>query len=212
MRRIVLVGSGGHCRAVADIIRRNSDYQIAGVLDPSFSVGQVVDGLTVLGDDNQIDSLAREGIALLITVGQLESAAPRTNIAKSIDASNGILPTIICRSAVIAESAVIGKGTVVFPGVVIGANVRIGDNCILNSNCVVEHDSKVGDLTHVSTSATVNGGCTVGTNCFVGSGAVVKHGVKIAAECVVGACSFVNRDIPRGSRVAGVPIHELASG
>ena len=205
MRSVVLIGAGGHCRAVADIILRQNQLHIKGLLDTALEPGSQVDGMEVLGGDNKIAQLCEQGFAMLITVGQLNTSPVRQKIANELESYKAIQPVVICNSAVIAISAKISPGTVVFPNAVVGANVRIGKNCILNSNCVTEHDSIIGNNTHISTSATVNGQCRIGSNCFVGSGSVIKQNVSLADECIVGACSFVNRDLQSGSKVLGIP-------
>ena len=46
---------------------------------------------------------------------------------------------------------------------------------------------------------------TIGNNVFVGMNALILPGVTIGDDCVIGAGSVVNRDIPSGSVAAGVP-------
>jgi acetyltransferase-like isoleucine patch superfamily enzyme len=45
----------------------------------------------------------------------------------------------------------------------------------------------------------------IGNNCFIGANATILPGVRIGDNCIVSAASFVFRDVPSGSLVAGNP-------
>ena len=48
-------------------------------------------------------------------------------------------------------------------------------------------------------------------HCFVGSNTVVLGNVRIGPNAIIGACSFVNHDVPEGTVYAGVPAKEVSS-
>jgi acetyltransferase-like isoleucine patch superfamily enzyme len=45
----------------------------------------------------------------------------------------------------------------------------------------------------------------IGSDVFIGVNAVIMPGVRIGDHCIVGAASLVNKSVPSGSIVAGVP-------
>ena len=49
------------------------------------------------------------------------------------------------------------------------------------------------------------GGVRVGANTHVGAGAVIRQGLHIGEDALIAAGAVVVRDVPAGSRVAGVP-------
>jgi acetyltransferase-like isoleucine patch superfamily enzyme len=75
-------------------------------------------------------------------------------------------------------------------GVVIEDHVQIGSHCSLYT---------------VSTIDDKQGKVVLKRNCRLGSHSVVMPGVTIGENSVVGAFSFVNRDIPDNSVAYGVP-------
>ena len=75
-------------------------------------------------------------------------------------------------------------------GVIIEDFVQIGSHCSIYS---------------VSTIDNKEGKVTLKKNCKIGSHSVVMPGVTVGENSVVGACSFVNRDIPDNVVAAGVP-------
>lgn len=45
----------------------------------------------------------------------------------------------------------------------------------------------------------------IGDYCHIGGQTVIAKGVTIGDHCVIGACSFVNRDVPSFTIAVGVP-------
>ena len=76
-------------------------------------------------------------------------------------------------------------------GVVIEDFVQIGSHCSLYSISTI--DNKEGKI-------------TLKKNCKIGSHSIIMPGVTIGENAVIGAFSFVNRDVPDNVVVAGVPI------
>jgi len=76
-------------------------------------------------------------------------------------------------------------------GVVIEDFVQIGSHCSLYSESTI--DSKVGQI-------------ILKKNCKIGSHSVIMPGVTIGENAVIGAFSFVNKDVQENVVVAGVPI------
>ena len=75
-------------------------------------------------------------------------------------------------------------------GVVIEDFVQIGSHCSIYSISTI--DEKQGEV-------------VLKKNCRVGSHSVVMPGVSIGENSVIGACSFVNQNIPDNVRAYGVP-------
>ena len=93
--------------------------------------------------------------------------------------------------------------------VVVNANAKIGRNVILNTGSIIEHDSSVGDSTHVSTGAIMNGNCHAGRNCFVASGVIMMHGISIGDEVVVGIGSMVSKNLMEPGVYLGTPARKI---
>ncbi len=51
----------------------------------------------------------------------------------------------------------------------------------------------------------------IGENTFIGQRCTILPGVTIGNNCIIGACSLVNKDIPDNSVAAGIPAKVLAS-
>jgi len=102
----------------------------------------------------------------------------------------------------------VGKRTWIGPMTLLdgsGDKLEIGDYCSISAGVqIYTHDSVRWALTlgkHVYEKAPVK----IGNGCYLGAQSVIRKGVTIGDFVVVGACSYVNKDIPSFSIAAGVP-------
>ena len=71
--KILLIGGGGHCNSVIDVIEQEDKYTIAGIIDKKELIGQEVLGYKVIGCDDDLTELFKTFKYAVITVGQLKS-------------------------------------------------------------------------------------------------------------------------------------------
>ena len=179
MKDIVLIGGGGHCKSVIDVIEQEGKFKIVGIVDKPELLDSKVLGYSVIGNDSDLSSLVKKYQCALITVGQIKSPDLRIKLFSLANKVGFFLPSIISPRAYVSKHAVVGKGTIVMHDVLINTNAKIGDNCIINTKSIVEHGSNIGDHCHISTNAVINGDVVVGSGSFIGSGAVTKEGIRI---------------------------------
>ena len=118
-----------------------------------------------------------------------------------------------------------GKGTSVYHNSYIYGNVKVGENTWIGPFTILDGEGilEIGDscsissgvqiYTHNSVKWAISGGkefyekktVKIGNCCFIGANSVIKDGVSIGDHSVVGACSFVNKEIPPYSIVVGTP-------
>lgn len=193
MDSVVLIGSGGHCRSVIDVIEANGCYEIAALVDKKENIGQNILGYKITHCDADLESLARQYKNFIITVGQIKSPDVRIKLYEQIKKCGGRLVTLISPHAYVSRHALIGEGTVVLHGAVVNAAAKIADNCIINTMALIEHDVQIADHCHISTASVLNGGVRVGKGSFVGSNAIVHENCVITDKAVIAAGSVVTR-------------------
>ena len=188
---IVLIGGGGHCSSVIDIIEQQGVYNIAGIIDLKGKIGQKNSGYTIIGCDDDLAQLSDEYRNFIITIGQLRSPQRRIEIYNLLIQLAVQIPVIVSPFAYVSKHATIGRGTVVMHMAQVNTNAAIGNNCIINSKALVEHDACIGDHCHISTGVLINGGTKVGDSTFIGSGAVCREYIEIPAWSIIKANSLV---------------------
>ena len=207
-KTIVLVGGGGHAKAVADAIIQSAQYDLVGILDRGKIVGDIVfqtaeRTVTVVGSDEDSLFLKRAENAV-ICIG--DNILRRKVYEKlSVEYPNLGFPVIVHPSAVLALDVAVGQGTVVLAGAVLSSSVSVGEFCILNTRSSIDHDSKLSNYSFIGPGATLCGSVLVGEESFVGAGATVIQGKQIASKSLIGAGSLVTNNILSNTLAYGVP-------
>lgn len=177
--KIVLIGGGGHCHSVIDVIEQENRYEIIGIVDTKENIGRKVLNYEVIACDDDLETIFETCKNAIITVGQIESNKIRVKLFNKLKQIGFKLPVIISPFAYVSKYSFIGEGTVVMHQVLINANVKIGKNCIINTKALIEHDCVVEDNCHISTASVINGGVVVKENSFFGSNATSKQCIEI---------------------------------
>jgi len=185
-KRIILVGGGGHCKAVIDVIEQTGIYEIAGIVDNGLDLGYKVLGYEVIGKDEDLTALRKVYEYAIVTVGQIKSPKIRIKLFELLKSLDFKLPSIVSPRAYVSKYAKLGDGTVVMHDALINAGAKVGQNCIVNTKALIEHDATIENHCHISTGAIVNGGTVVRKNSFFGSNAMAKEYIEIKANSVIG--------------------------
>ena len=204
-KEIVLVGGGGHCKSVIDVIESEGSYSIAGIIDIKEKLGQRILDYEIRWTDDQLVDLVGQYEYFLVTVGQIKKPDARIMLYEKIKECGGVMPVILSPRAHVSRHTRIGEGTVVMHHALVNADVSIGKNVILNTGCLLEHDVTVGDHCHISTKAVVNGGAHVADRVFVGSAAVLSQMISVGSDVVISSGSIVRKDIPDRALAFGNP-------
>lgn len=202
MKKMFVVGAGGHAKVIVDIIQENSEYEVVGLIDQKEGMGFW--DIPILGNDQDLQRLRKEMNVNYAFVA-LGNGELREKVTKRVlDAGYKII-NVISKNAVISSRATLGIGTVIMSGAVVNADVTIGDGCIINTNASVDHEGIIGDYTHIAPGCALSGKVTVGRQCLLGTGCRVIDGICIGDNSVVGAGTVVIKEINRNCTAVGVP-------
>ena len=110
-------------------------------------------------------------------------------------------------SSLVLGDVNVGKNTWIGPFTVLDGTgkLEIGDNCSISAGVQI--------YTHDTVKWAISGGVEpaeqspvrIGSNTYIGPDVLISRGVTIGDRCVIGAKSFVNRDIADGKKAWGTP-------
>lgn len=210
MTKLVLWGAGGHGKVVLDIALALHRWTEIVFVDDAYAAGAGVYMNHPMGPRpaDDLPVLRAAGFSeFVVTMGN--NADRSECFAKAI--AYGFTPaTLIHPSAAVSPSASVDGGSVVMAMAAINAQAIVGRNCIVNTGAIVEHDCAVGDHSHIAPGAVLGGGVRMGAFSFAGINAAILPLIEIGEGAVVGAGAVVNRDVPSGETVAGVPARIIA--
>lgn len=200
MKKVLLVGFGGHAHSVIDSIIQKNEYEIAGYVDNEEHNNYL--DIKYLGDDSELKRLFDSGIKnATLCIGFMGKSNNRELLYNELKKIGFTLPIIIDNSAIIAKNVEIGEGTFIGKGTVVNANSKIGKMCIVNSKSLIEHDCEVGDFTHVSVAACLCGGVKVGESSFIGANSTIIQYLELGKNVFIGAGMLVTKKIKDDSRI-----------
>lgn len=205
MRRVLILGAGGHAHVVADILlrMRNSGggVQPIGFLDdrPQLA-GQSVLGLPVLGRLSSLPDIPHD--AAIIAIGDNRA---RCRIFAELAGQGETFDVARHPSATVASDARIGAGSVICAGAIVNPASVVGENVILNTACSVDHHNTIGDHAHIAPGAHLGGDVRIGEGALIGIGATILPQRAVGAWSVIAAGSVVTKNVADGVVAAGAP-------
>jgi len=115
--------------------------------------------------------------------------------------------TSIYHNSYVYGNVKVGKHTWIGPFTLLdgGGGLEIGNYCSISSGVqIYTHDTVKWALSG-NRAEYERAPVKIGNCCFIGSHSVIAKGVTIGSRSVIGACSFINHDIPANSIVVGTP-------
>lgn len=125
--------------------------------------------------------------------------------AKKLGFAEGVS---VYNSAFVFGNVNVGTKTWIGPNVILdgsGGTIEIGEYCSISAGVHI--------YTHDSVMWALSGGnmpyhkedVAIGNNTYIGAQAIIKAGIKIGSHCLIGANTFVNKDVADNSIVVGSP-------
>lgn len=201
MKKVIVIGAGGHGRVVADIIKKSGD-KVCGFLDDKEP--QMLPKLPVIGKTDLINTIDIENYYFFIAIGN-------NQIRQKIMESHPTIKwyTAIHPSAVIADDVEVGTCTAIMANAVVNSGSKIGRGAIINTAATVDHDNIIGDFVHISPGAHLAGTVYIGDRCWMGIGTNVNNNISICDDCIIGAGATVINNIDEAGTYVGVPARKM---
>lgn len=197
-RHAILLGAGGHARAVLDLARQaRPDLHILGALDDNARPGATLLDLPVLGPSTLLPHLVARGLQLgLLGVGAVNDPRLRRRLYLHLKAAPLTLPPLIHPRAIVEPSATIAPGAQLFAGAIVGAAATVGEAAILNAGAIVSHDCTIAPFAHLAPGAILAGGVSIGEGALIGMGATVYLGCHVGPWRVLPNGQHLTHDLP----------------
>ncbi|MDT3232535.1 acetyltransferase [Pseudomonas sp. rhizo25] len=201
MKRLAIVGAGGHGKVVADTAEC-CGWDVVEFFEDAWSGREMNGAWRIAGDTSTLLNHLSEYEGVLVAIG--DNKVRHAKLAE-LAGAGAQLVSLIHPDATISRYAAIGIGSVVFAGVVVNADTQVGPGAILNTGCSIDHDCTLGDAVHISPGARLAGTVRVGSMSWIGIGACVRQSLQIGSLVMVGAGAVVVADIADSQTVVGVP-------
>jgi len=115
--------------------------------------------------------------------------------------------TSIYQNSYVYGKVKVGKDTWIGPFTILDGSggLNIGDNCSISAGVHIYSHNSVSWAVSKGKEKYEKKAVKIGDYCFIGPNSVIKNGITIGKHSVIGALSFVNKDVKDYSIVAGNP-------
>lgn len=213
MRRIAIIGIGGHGREQLDLIAAinlvGRRYTVEGfVVDCEYAVaGDQMRGLPVHSGLDWIEA-RRENVVAVCAIGD---SARRARVVGRLQQAGVRFETLIHPAAIVSESATISEGAIVCAGSILTTDVRVGAHVHIGVGSIVSHDCVLGEFASLAPGCRLAGTVHIGSGALLGIGTTIRDRVSVGAWSITGAGTVVIDDIPADSTVVGIPARVVAT-
>ena len=120
-------------------------------------------------------------------------------------------------NVIIQQGGIISQDTAIGEYTYIGFNTTI-TKAFIGRYCSIANNVSIGDGEHIIDKISTNsifydepygiltkGECIIGNDVWIGTKSIIRRGVKIGNGAIIGANSFVNKDVPAYGIVVGSP-------
>ena len=205
MKKIVIVGAGGHAKVIVDMIQQQGVYDVVGLVDKKGVQGFW--GLSVIGEDCDLPMIFKSGVDYAFIA--LGSNLLRCKLSSTVRHIGFHIPNIISNDAKISKRSKLGEGIAIMPGAIINADTTINDGCIINTNASIDHEGYLEPFVHIAPGCSLSGKVKIGRNSFIGTGARIIDGVSVGTNVIAGAGTVIIHDVEDNCTVVGVPAKKI---
>ena len=202
---LVIFGTGGHAREVADAVLANivdgANLNLIGYLDQAKKV-ESVDEYPVLGNESWLINNPKTKV--VVAIG---NPSNRLRVVKTIIAKAGVsrFQSVVHPDANVGRNCRIGTGAMIFAGSILTCEVLVGDHAIINIGSTLSHEVSLDNFVTLAPKCAICGAVSLGEGADIGAGTTIIQGISIGAWSVVGAGAVVINDIPPNTTAVGCP-------
>ena len=205
MKKVIVIGSGGHAKVVIDILHEMEDIEILGITSNSLSVNSFFLGYQVLGDDDVLTQFANQNCFIAMGLGGYKDNNLREKVYNYVKGLGFNFINAIHPKSIISKTVKLGESVVIFAGAVLNTEVQIGNNTIVLTGSTIDHETIVGNNVLISAGVTIGAYSKINDNSLLALGSKIISGITIGRNAVVAAGAVVIRDVPDNDTVFGIP-------
>lgn len=179
---LLIVGAGGHGKAVAEAAVLSGQWQSIVFVDDRWPQFQQCAGWPVVANINGLTEAWSTAHGAIAAIG---NNAIRERCLEAIRASGVPLVSVIHPRAFISPTATIGEGSAVMAMAIIGTGSMVGLATIVNANATVDHEAVLEDFAHLGVGVQLAGGVHVKARAWLQAGCSAGYGVVVDAGAVV---------------------------
>jgi UDP-N-acetylbacillosamine N-acetyltransferase len=200
-KRLLIIGSGGHGRVIADDAELIGHYNEIPFLDDSYGDNNKSGKWFVIGDSNDWQEHITDSDFIIAFSNNIN----RSLMLDILFNAGVSVVNIIHPRAVISKNTTLGQDITIFANAAINVGAKLDDGCIINTDAAIDHDCFIGKCAHISSDVRLARNVSVGENAWLCIGAFVIEGIKLAKNIQVATGAVVIKADQANSLYMGIP-------
>lgn len=180
-KTLLIMGAGGHGKAVADAALLGGEWHNVIFVDDRWPTITAIAGHPVVAASGGLADVASQAQGCIAAVG---NNVVRERWTRLLEGAGIPLVSVIHPSASVAASAGIGPGSSIMARAVVGVDAVLGKACIVNAGAIADHDVTLDDYAHLGVGVALSGGVRVGHHAWLQAGCCAGYGVTVDALAV----------------------------
>lgn len=197
---VIIIGAGGFALNVANVVL-GSGMSIIAFVDDAKSGDDLLE-IPIITKKQCVDNYQK--LNLIVAIGD-NYIRERVSLEYKSSLPKAKFPTLIHPTAVVGVNTKIGEGTVVMPLVNVGPNSIVGNFCILNTLSSISHDCEMKSYSSIAPRVVTGGNVIIGHRSAISIGSTIKHNIGIGKDVIIGANSYVNKQVSNNVVAYGSP-------
>jgi acetyltransferase EpsM len=203
MKKIIIIGAGGHAAELRDYINHHNNARPADRLEVVGFIDDDENNYNHYGFPEPFLGSIQEHVIdkevfYLMGIANLNYRKP---LIEKFEAAGARFTGLIHPTAIISPSCEIGEGTVVSHNASVGAKAKLGRFNMLNSRCTIGHDTQMGDFNFISPQVAISGNTKIGENNLIGTNSCTIPGMTIGNNNKIAAGMVIYKPVGDGETV-----------
>ena len=209
MKKLAIIGTRDLAKQIQHFVTCDNQFEVVGWLDDLEERGKVINGVAVLGNTDEAESLFIAGAfdCILIGIGYT-----RFDLRQSMyEKLKGKVPfaTFVHSTCYVDPTSQIGEGCVIYPRCIIDMNADIRPNVFINWGSGIGHDAIMHSHSVVAANVLIAGLSEVGERCMIGNGTTFIDHIHVCDDVTIGGGATVVKDITEKGVYVGTPAKKM---
>lgn len=212
MKKLIIYGASfvDTIRVVHTINKHKPTWEIIGFIDdnPQFATTRIC-GYPILGNYEYLKEYISKSTDIHVFNNVNPSIAIHKLIGNRIDSLQVKVPSLV-HPDIDTEYVTIGKGVFIPQGCILGCNTVIGDYVTFRYGAIISHDVTIGNNVFIGPGAVCTSHTVIESEAYLGACSTIINKVILGEGSITGASTLVNKNVPPGATVVGIPARELS--
>lgn len=178
----MIIGAGGHGRSVAEAAMLGNEWKGVVFVDDAFPKQGMSGSWPIISNTHALPSVIAPESNVIVAIG---NQTVRIQLFLQLIALGAKLTTVIHPKAWVSVDATIGDGVAIMAGAIVGTHAKVGRGAIINANATVDHDSVLGEFSHLGVGVQLAGGVVIGERAWLQAGTCAGYRVRVSLDTVV---------------------------